>query len=78
MNGALSNISKLCSACKKSKECENKSDDIFSCLNKFPINEQETMILNLLQHIIEEEKDSEKLMELQILRSFVSSIFQSL
>ena len=70
-------FSKLCIGCKKRNQCEHKSADIFSCIKKEPLNEQEKLIINFLRNI-QLESEGEKLKDLQLLRTFVYSIFDIL
>ena len=69
--------SKLCISCKKKSRCVHRSADIFSCIKKEPLNEQEKLMLNFLRNV-QIESESEKLKDLQLLRTFVFSIFDIL
>ncbi|MHA1784806.1 MAG: hypothetical protein ACTSVY_02085 [Candidatus Helarchaeota archaeon] len=68
-------LSNLCLSCNKYDKCEHKNEDILSCIDKIPMTEKEKLILDLLQNLIQNETNKDKLMELQLLRSFVLSIY---
>lgn len=69
--------SKLCLRCEKKNQCKHKSEDIFSCIKKEPLNEQEKLVINFLKNV-QLENEGEKLKDLQLLRSFVHSMIDIL
>ena len=70
-------FSKLCIGCEKKNQCEHKNSDIFSCIKKEPLNEQEKLIINFLRNV-QLESEGEKLKDLQLLRTLVYSMFDIL